>query len=150
MRRIWLAQGRPRGHEYPSYINYKNAKRHFINAQKRAIESVEQQFVMQLNESAECDNKLFWSLVKRRKGKKQNTCNQLITESGITRDPSQIAEGFTTYYKQLYSPLNEHHFDNDFKLHVENEISKLKIIKSVVTQRTQRRSNTNNENHRKL
>ncbi|MES9881905.1 MAG: reverse transcriptase family protein, partial [Sedimenticola sp.] len=124
-RRIWIAQGRPRGHKYPSYTNYKNAKRCFTKTQKRAIACVEQTFVMQLNESAECDNKLFWSLVKRRKGKKQLTCNQLITESGITRDPSQISEGFTNYYTQLYSPLNEDHFDNEFKLHIENEISKL-------------------------
>ncbi len=102
---------------------------------------------MQLNESAECDNKLFWSLVKRRKGKKQLTCNQLITESGITRDPSQISEGFTNYYTQLYSPLNEDHFDNEFKLHIENEDLTTRQLKSVVTQRAQHRSNTDSEHH---
>ncbi|MES9883122.1 MAG: reverse transcriptase family protein [Sedimenticola sp.] len=125
-RKRWLNEGQPRGMQHDSYAQYKHMKSEFVKVQKRAIQNVETQFLQQLNNAAECDNKLFWGLVKMRRGKKLLTCNQLETSNGISRDPDTIAEGFTDYFKDVYSPLECEYFDTDFKHYIENEVHKLK------------------------
>ena len=46
-----------------------------------------------------------WGLIQKRKGKPRSTCSQILTESGLTRDPSLITEGFSSFYTELYAPL---------------------------------------------
>ncbi|MES9885046.1 MAG: endonuclease/exonuclease/phosphatase family protein, partial [Sedimenticola sp.] len=129
-RRLWISQGRPRARQHESFANYKNAKRTFINTQKRAIQQIELKFIEQLNATAECDNRLFWSLIKKKKGKCTQTCCQLDTKSGVSRDPSAIADGFSAYYKELYTPLREDRFDTTYNYVIEHEVEKLKITNS--------------------
>jgi hypothetical protein len=63
-----------------------------------------------------------------RKGRKSLTCTQIETTNGLSRDPLKIAEEFRNYYKELYSPLKEPHFDEEFKLHIENLVTYLKSM----------------------
>ena len=60
----------------------------FASEQRRAIDEVERKFVFDLNTYAECDNNLCWGLIQKRKGKPRSTCSQILTESGLTWDPS--------------------------------------------------------------
>lgn len=94
-RKRWSLEGRPRGMCFQSFAEYKRAKRKFQLAQKSAIESVENEFLNELNPTAECDNRLFWSLIKSRNGKKRPTCTQIQTDNGYSRDPHTISERFT-------------------------------------------------------
>ncbi|WAR05956.1 hypothetical protein MAR_021325, partial [Mya arenaria] len=105
-RQCWIAKGQPRGWHHESYATYKRYKR----------------------KAAECDNKLFWSLVKSRKHKKSTVCSQLSYENETARDPESILEIFTKYFKDVYTPLNCDHFDNNFKETVEKEVHRLKDI----------------------
>ena len=120
-RRRWISEGRPRGNHNESYKCYKQLKRNFINSQKQAIKDIEYKFYEDLEKNAECDNKTFWSLVKQRKNKKAQSCSQIESETGITREPSGICDRFCEFYSEVYTPLESEHFDNDFKAFVENE-----------------------------
>jgi hypothetical protein len=62
----------PRGRDNVFFTNYKAAKRIFINAQKKTISEVNKKYYDDLNETAECDMRLFRSLIKRIKGKRFN------------------------------------------------------------------------------
>ena len=61
-----------------------------------------------------------------RKGRKLITCSQLETEMGLTRDPVVITETFRNFFENVYSPLESEHFDEEFKISVEHEISNIK------------------------
>ena len=87
----------------------------FASEQKRAIDEVDRKFVFYLNTYAECDNNLCWGLIQKRKGKPRSTCSQILTESGRTRDPSLVTEGFSSFYTELYATLQADQFDDDFR-----------------------------------
>lgn len=110
----WLQQGKPRGRENVFFTNYKAAKRIFINAQKNAISDVNKKYYDDLNETAECDMRLFWSLIKRRKGKRSNPVNEISRGDHLTREPAEIAQTFRDYYANVFTPKNNERFDNIF------------------------------------
>ena len=93
------------GMQYVTYANYKHAKKMFASEQRRTIDEVERKFAFDLNTYVDCDNNLFWGLIQKRKGKPRSTCSQILTESGLTWDPSLITEGFSSFYTELYAPL---------------------------------------------
>ena len=62
----------------------------FASEQRRAIDEVERKFVFDFNTYAECDNNLFWVLIQKSKGTLRSIYSQILTESGLTRDPSLI------------------------------------------------------------
>jgi hypothetical protein len=126
-RREWINEGRPRGLSNKYYENYKSKKYEFIHLQKKEIQNIENVFIKQLEDAAECDNRLFWSLIKMKKGRKLLTCTQLETENGLTRDPDKIADTFRDFYENLYSPLQEPHFDENFKINIENAVQQIKL-----------------------
>ncbi|WAQ96531.1 hypothetical protein MAR_029221 [Mya arenaria] len=77
-RRVWVLEGQPRGWHNESYAKYKRCKQNFVTTQKIAIENVEKYFNSQLIEAAECDSRLFWSLIKSRKNKRPSACTHLF------------------------------------------------------------------------
>lgn len=69
-RKEWVKQGRPRNRDNVYYKTYKDSKRSLRNIQKEAINKVEFKYYSDLKSSADCDIRLFWQLVnKRRKAK---------------------------------------------------------------------------------
>lgn len=73
MHRIWLAEGRPRDMLFESYRNYKRAKRHFRVALNNEFNNYMKSVYHDLDNAAECDIRLFWKLVKRRKNRTSRT-----------------------------------------------------------------------------
>ncbi|WAR12540.1 hypothetical protein MAR_026720 [Mya arenaria] len=103
----------------------------FCNDTKIAIENVEKYFNSLLIEAAECDSRLFWSLIKSRKNKRPSACTHLFYKNTSVREPGDILKVFTNYFRDVYSPLQCEHFDNDFKKLVEEKVKQLKIKKTV-------------------
>ena len=68
----WVKQGRPRNNENVYYRSYKDAKR-FRKIQWNAINTIELKYNSELDETAECDTRLFW----RRKTKQLYSCLQV-------------------------------------------------------------------------
>jgi exonuclease III len=106
LRRIWISEGKPRGKCSVSFTNYKNAKRKFKQDQVKAISDVDRQFYENLEEHAECDSKLFWRTVNRRRKKKQNIVRGIISDDNSVQDnPIDIAESFK---KTLSTHISSH------------------------------------------
>ncbi|WAR12176.1 hypothetical protein MAR_026356 [Mya arenaria] len=120
-RRVWVLEGQPRGWHNESYAKYKRCKKIFVTTQKTAIENVEKFFNSQLIKAAECDSRLFWSLIKSRKNKRPSACTHLFYKNTSVREPGDILKVFTNYFRDVYSPLQCEHFDNDFKKLVEEK-----------------------------
>ncbi|WAR06531.1 hypothetical protein MAR_021900 [Mya arenaria] len=129
-RRVWVLEGQPRGWHNESYAKYKHCKKIFVTTQKTAIENVEKLFNSQLIEAAECDSRLFWSLIKSRKNKRPSACTHLFYKNTSVREPGDILKVFTDYFRDVYSLLQCEHFDNDFKKLVEEKVKQLKIKNS--------------------
>lgn len=68
-RYCWLAEGRPRGKNNAPYRAYKEAKRIFRAAQRKASDEYLNKTYRDLDEAADLDIRLFWKLIKnKRKG----------------------------------------------------------------------------------
>ena len=126
-RRAWIADGRPRGREFTSYTNYKQAKRSFINAQQEASEEYINKAYRDIDEAAGCDIRLFWKLISKRKKKCPNRCEGLTINHKTYEAPNDIAEAFGSYFECLFSPDdNDLRFDDAFKQTVEQEVTLIK------------------------
>jgi len=115
LRRSWISEGRPRGNIFTSYREYKQAKRAFKTVQNAASRSVEQNLYNELNYTAECDIRLFWSKVRSL----NNNHSKLITgirNAGGTHcnTPPDIATAFCEHYSALFIPVAHPEYDESF------------------------------------
>ncbi|MCG8079181.1 MAG: endonuclease/exonuclease/phosphatase family protein, partial [Candidatus Thiodiazotropha taylori] len=126
----WLKRGRPRSPDNIYYKNYKNAKRTFRKIQTDEINAVERKYYSELDKSAECDVRLFWHVVNKRRKSKSSAVCRLVTDENATSCPEEISETFANHFAQLYVPYDHTRYDKDFKLHIENKVKSLKTIPS--------------------
>ncbi|XP_033745741.1 uncharacterized protein LOC117331249 [Pecten maximus] len=101
-RKIWIEAGRPRGNQYDAYREYKAAKRHFRELHEKAYTDYETNMNEELNVAADCDIRLFWQLIRRRKKQPPNICNEIKMNNAIARDPESIANQFANFFEKLY------------------------------------------------
>ena len=47
---------------------------------------------------------------------------KLVTDDTVSNDPKEISNTFATYFSNLYIPKDQAHFDNKFKLEIENKV----------------------------
>ncbi|VDI17291.1 Hypothetical predicted protein [Mytilus galloprovincialis] len=126
-RRCWVLEGRPRGMHFDSYRMYKRAKSEFRRVQQVANEQYIQSCYDDLNETAECDVRLFWKQIKRFKGRSSKVYPEIVYENKVCNTPESVANCFAEYFHDIYQPKDENNFDNDFKCSIEstyNEIIK--------------------------
>jgi hypothetical protein len=64
-RNVWVTNGRPRGMHHASYSEYKQAKRQFRNTPTSAVDAYCEYIYRDTDTAAECDIRLFWSLLKK-------------------------------------------------------------------------------------
>ena len=66
--------------------------------------------------------RLIWRLInKHRKAKSSSVC-KLVKNETVTNDPEEISKIFANHFSNLYIPKDHAHFDNDFKLEIENKV----------------------------
>lgn len=123
-RNIWIREGRPRGMQYVSYKEYKQAKRDFTNALKQAQRQYEQEEFIRLQETAELDIGLFYRSLKQR-NKKSWTPHELRVNDKIVRDPDIIRHAWYEYYKNLAQIKQDISFDAEFTSSICHEVSKM-------------------------
>ena len=127
-RRIWMAEGRPRGMRHPSYREYKRAKRCFRNALDAEHEKYMRETYRDIDEAAECDIRLFWRLTKRKKPRSTRIYPEIVDNSGNShRDPVGVADSFASFFEEVYSPLSDIDFDSDFKTEIEEQYDFFKL-----------------------
>ncbi|CAG2216477.1 unnamed protein product [Mytilus edulis] len=120
MRKLWVQDGQPRGMHFDSYRIYKRAKSEFRRVQQAANEQYMQKCYDDLNETAECDIRLFWKQIKRFKGRSSKIYPEIVYENKVYSSPESVANCFAEYFHELYQPKDSDNFDNEFKCSIES------------------------------
>ena len=118
----WVKQGRPRNRDNAYYKTYKDSRRLFRNIQKEAINKVEFRYYSDLDSSADCDKRLFWQLVKKRRKTKPSYISTIKAVDKISNSSEEIAESFANYFSNTFVPNESEHYDDDFKAYVESQV----------------------------
>jgi exonuclease III len=123
LRRVWIDEGRPRGHEYVSFVNYKKAKHVFAKALKSHAYLYEQNQFHDISMSCDMNIKQFWKYVRGHR-KQPETLNIIHDENGTYDTPEAQLGMWKQHFMELLNEteLEASNYDNDFKMHIEDEI----------------------------
>ncbi|CAC5395513.1 unnamed protein product [Mytilus coruscus] len=105
---------------FDSYRLYKKAKSEFRHVQQSANEQYLQKCYDDLNETAECDVRLFWKQIKRFKGCSSKIYPEIVYENKVYSSPESVANCFAGYFHELYQPKDNDNLDNELKCSVES------------------------------
>lgn len=115
-RRLWIAEGRPRGKNYVSYRKYKRAKSLFRSQHRKCAENYLSSLNAEIDEIAEIDSAFFRKKINgRRKMSLACTGSEIEFKGHICRDPEEITLGWGEYFRDIYSDIDRMHFDPLFK-----------------------------------
>ena len=89
-----------------------------MNTQTHAIEHCLSRYFDELNTAADCDMRLFWSLVNKKK--KSGLITELLNGDTVEREPNAITECRKKYYANVFVPKTSNNFDNAFKSMVDD------------------------------
>ena len=118
----WLREGRPRGHEFISYVEYKYAKRDFRKKMRELAFKDEQQFYEEIEQASSIDQNNFWRLINSKRKKKGSCVYELKVNDKIYRHPVDILESWEEHFTNLYSETDaSDQFDQTFKEEIERE-----------------------------
>ncbi len=118
-RKTWLRNGKPRGWNYQCFMEYKNAKRDFHKAQRRAIYDEEVKDLEQLEKEHDIDRSDFFRKISRITEQPQNTNDALLMDGKRIDDEDELLSIWREHYEDLYTPKHDPDFDENFKMHVE-------------------------------
>ena len=102
---------RPRGYENVLYANYKRAKDLFRSAQRKASEEHINDSMKEMENAAECNLRLFWQLVKKKKSKPNDICIEIMINDQVLASPDLVLGAFENFYKEVYTPKNDYQFN---------------------------------------
>ena len=126
-RRLWIAEGRPRGNNYDSYRKYKRAKSLFRSQHRKCAENYLSSLNAEIDKIAEIDSAYFWKKINgRRKMSLACTGSEIEFKGHICRDPEEITLGWGEYFRDMYSDTERMHFDPLFKNIVDWRIQEIK------------------------
>ncbi|MCG8048280.1 MAG: reverse transcriptase family protein, partial [Candidatus Thiodiazotropha endolucinida] len=122
-RRLWIAEGRPRGSTFVTYRNYKRSKAIFRSYHRKCAQNYLYELNNEIDKAAEIDSAYFWKKINyRRKLSISHAGNEIEFNGRIRRDPEDIANGWGEYFQQLYSDTERQHFDSSFKEEVDERV----------------------------
>ena len=125
-RRKWIIEGRPRGLNFSTYKDYKNAKRLFRAQHPKCAEAFLTELNLEIDQAAELDSAVFWKKVNsRRKLSHINAGAEIKFGSNVCRDPKEIAKGWGHYFRDLYSDTERSHYDARFKHEVDQKVQNI-------------------------
>ena len=133
-RRVWILSGKPRGKEYLTYVEYKDAKRVLRKLHRNKVLQYISTLHEEIDRYAEIDSKLFWKCINRRRNKSRATVgNELVFNDMVYRDPLLINENWAQYFKELYTPTENDDFKNSNRLHIKEELDNISEYISTLT-----------------
>jgi exonuclease III len=104
-RHIWVLDGRPRGHQFSSFKEYKDAKRKFRCKMRQLTRNYEMESWMEIEDAAELDQRKFWSLI-RCKRSKSHPGVELDTGNAICRSTAEMLHAWSEHFTTLYTPAD--------------------------------------------
>jgi hypothetical protein len=114
-RKLWIADGKPRGKHYRSYYNYKEAKRVFRLQMRKLVREAEFTFFNEVDKAAEVDQNLFWALINRNRKKKGKVVSELKVGDKVHRTTEEMLNSWSEYFTNLYSKTNGEYDGNHEK-----------------------------------
>ncbi|CAC5383959.1 unnamed protein product [Mytilus coruscus] len=120
MSRCWVLEGRPRGMQFVYYRMYTRAKSESRHELLVAYEHYMQRCYDDLNETAECDVRLFWKQIKRFKVCSSKVYLEIVYGDKMCSTPESLANCFADYFHDLQQPKDNDNFDNEFKYSIES------------------------------
>lgn len=113
-RKIWLAEGRPRGMSHESYRAYKRAKRQFRNELIAEHDRYMTEVFRDIDQASECDLRLFWKLIKRQRPRNLSSYPEMEFNGILYDNPDEITKCFACHFQNIFNPVNCNDFDDDF------------------------------------
>ena len=122
-RSAWVSNGKPRGMAHSSYVRYKDAKRDFRRCHRKHANQYLQSQLDEIDRVAEVDSAHFWRLVNARRAKSNtNPGTELIFHGETFNTASDINREWGYYFRNLYTPIQNDHFDTGFYDFVTREV----------------------------
>ncbi len=101
--REWVSAGRPRDHDSPEWLSYKEAKRDFRRERRKVESQYHMKQIDDLCRKAEMDQKGFWFIVNKVRKPRQSRIRPTRGESGnMLTDSQEIAEDWGQYYENIF------------------------------------------------
>ena len=123
-RRLWVKDGRPRGNEYHTYVNYKRAKCNFRRELRLLLSEREREIHEQVDQNLDVDINQFWKFIKRKRSNKYSCLSEIkFDTNNILRDPIEIAEGWASYFEDLYTCKQNPIFDAEHYDMINNRVT---------------------------
>ena len=102
-RAAWVLAGRPSDPDNLLYRQYKEVKRSFRREQRSSTYTYEKQCMEEIGRMQDIDQKLFWCLIKKRKGCVYRV-NPVKNDDGIMiTNVTDIRKEWNKYYQKLYT-----------------------------------------------
>ena len=121
-RNIWLNEGKPRGRYYSSFSNFKEAKRRFRNAQRKAVYEDEIQNFEKFENLHDTDRSSFFRTISRTNNNKAPAGTVLEVDGKRVDDENDVLDIWQKHYEDLYTPSDLPSYDDEFKAFVEKSL----------------------------
>ena len=126
----WRQCGRPRDSENPVYVRYKESKKVYRREQRKAELTYERKAIEELESTGEVDQKAFWFIINKMKGRMSRNVRPVRDENGsLLIDETEIRKEWQNYFHGLFKPKGCENYDDDHKAYVESEIRRMKMEK---------------------
>jgi len=124
-RLLWIKDERPRGTQFLTYAEYKNAKRYFRKQLNDAKYQYEQEQLNELERAAELDVGKFYRIVRLHKKGQRQDIYELKVEGEIIRDPDLIRDAWCQHFKLLSTEIPDINFNDSFAAEIRNTMKHL-------------------------
>ena len=112
-RTAWIVSGRPRGSEFSSYREYKEAKRCFRAYHRNSSLKYLQKVNSDIDSASGVDSPLFWRLFNRKRRQvNSNVSSEIKFDEVVIRDPELICHEWGRHFASLYSDTECKTYDN--------------------------------------
>lgn len=105
LRQIWTSEGKPRGNNCESFVNYKFMKKTFRDEMRKAYDNYMTSISENIQNSIEVDQKLAWTLINSRKPKQSN-CVTLKSGGKVFHDISEVCNEFANHFESIAKVTN--------------------------------------------
>ena len=123
LRQIWVTSGRPRGHNYISYSQYKASKRQFANLLKMKHKMFFQKKYENIESSPDINLSKLWKHV-RSKTKSDSNISSIKSEGIIYSTPLQLCSLWEKHYNSLLNeqPVESLQYDDSHQELIHNKV----------------------------
>lgn len=123
----WRVAGKPTSSKHPTVKRRMEAKRALRKEQRRHENNINTAKLNNIMKSRD-NSKRFHALIRKQRKTSQTTLKILKVNDRVLEAPDDICDGWATHFQMLSNNLENEHFDEQFKLTFEDDVSHIKII----------------------